>query len=208
MGSLPAACRLSLRTMGRSNGWRGRPGRGSRRRTESVGSKRGPAIGCPHGVAHLHAQTLECTRKTVFANSRVSSESGSFPLVRLAGSIDSETLLPHPPSNGRVAVFTPFTGQPFQRPLNTTSDETVPVYCLNCSQSNNIPWITYEGDGLAQRGFGCVCNNCRFMFSRENLGVRKFYSNTSPTQTDSSSRTFHHAYSKPVSLASTFLRFV
>ncbi|KIO16618.1 hypothetical protein M407DRAFT_85818 [Tulasnella calospora MUT 4182] len=100
---------------------------------------------------------------------------GSFPLMQLAGSIDSETLLPHPPSEGRVAAFTAFTSQPFECPLNTTSDETVPVYCPNCSQPNMIPWITYKGDGFAQRGFGCICNNCRVRFSRETLGVRKFY---------------------------------
>ncbi|KAG9034855.1 hypothetical protein FS837_002108, partial [Tulasnella sp. UAMH 9824] len=100
---------------------------------------------------------------------------GSLPLMQLAGSIDSETLLPHPASEGRVAAFTAITGQPFDCPLNTTSDETVPVYCPACSQSNAIPWITYKGDGFAQRGFGSICNNCRFIFSRETLGVRKFY---------------------------------
>ncbi|KAG8954773.1 hypothetical protein FRC00_005767, partial [Tulasnella sp. 408] len=100
---------------------------------------------------------------------------GSFPLMQLTGSIDSETLLAHPPSEGRVAAFTGFTNQPFECPLNMTSDETVPVYCPNCSQPNTIPWITYKGDGFAQRGFGCMCNNCRFMFDRKTLGVRKFY---------------------------------
>ncbi|KAG9022905.1 hypothetical protein FS837_006094 [Tulasnella sp. UAMH 9824] len=49
---------------------------------------------------------------------------GSFPLMQLAGSIDSETLLAHPPSEGRVSAFTGFTGEPFECPLNTTSDET------------------------------------------------------------------------------------
>ncbi|KAG8927126.1 hypothetical protein FRC01_007979 [Tulasnella sp. 417] len=49
---------------------------------------------------------------------------GSLPLMQLAGSIDSETLFPHPPSESRVAAFTSFTGQPFDCPLNTTSDET------------------------------------------------------------------------------------
>ncbi|KAG8927127.1 hypothetical protein FRC01_007980 [Tulasnella sp. 417] len=100
---------------------------------------------------------------------------GSLPLMQLAGSIDSETLLPHPPSESRVAAFAAFTGQPFDCPLNTTSEETVPVYCPSCSESNVIPWITYKGDGFAQRDFGCSCNNCRFMFTRETLGVRKFY---------------------------------
>ncbi|KAG8910820.1 hypothetical protein FRC01_006112, partial [Tulasnella sp. 417] len=52
---------------------------------------------------------------------------GSFPLMQLAGSIDSETLLAHPPSEGRVAAFTAFTGQPWECPLNTTSEETVPT---------------------------------------------------------------------------------
>ncbi|KAG8913387.1 hypothetical protein FRC01_004573 [Tulasnella sp. 417] len=100
---------------------------------------------------------------------------GSLPLMQLAGSIDSETLLAHPPSEGRVAAFTAYTGQPFECPLNTTSDETVPVYCPDCSQPNTVPWITYKGDGYAQRGFGCICDNCRFMFNRESLGARKFY---------------------------------
>ncbi|KAG8971610.1 hypothetical protein FRC05_010956 [Tulasnella sp. 425] len=49
---------------------------------------------------------------------------GSFPLVQLVSSIDQETLLPHPPSNGRVSAFTSFTGQPFEPPINTTSEET------------------------------------------------------------------------------------
>ncbi|KAG8926326.1 hypothetical protein FRC01_009006 [Tulasnella sp. 417] len=100
---------------------------------------------------------------------------GSLPLMQLAGSIDSETLLSHPPSESRVAAFAAFTGQPFDCPLNTTSEETVHVYCPSCSESNAIPWITYKGDGFAQRGFGCSCNNCQFMFTRETLGVRKFY---------------------------------
>ncbi|KAG9039007.1 hypothetical protein FS837_001144 [Tulasnella sp. UAMH 9824] len=100
---------------------------------------------------------------------------GSLPLMQLAGSIDSETLLPHPPSEGRVAAFASLTGQPFDCPLNTISDETVPVYCPNCSHSNPIPWITYKGDGFAQRDFACICNNCEFTFTRETLGVRKFY---------------------------------
>ncbi|KAG8926325.1 hypothetical protein FRC01_009005, partial [Tulasnella sp. 417] len=100
---------------------------------------------------------------------------GSLPLMQLASSIDSETLLPHPPSESRVAAFAAFTCQPFDCPLNTTSEETVHVYCPSCSQSNTVPWITFKGDGFAQRGFGCICNDCRFMFTRETLGVRKFY---------------------------------
>ncbi|KAG9016323.1 hypothetical protein FRB90_003287 [Tulasnella sp. 427] len=100
---------------------------------------------------------------------------GSLPLMQLAGTIDHETLLPHPPSEARSSAFNSFTNQPFQYSLNTTSDETVPIYCPNCSQPNTIPWITYRGDGFAQRGFMCVCNSCRFTFNRETLGVRKFY---------------------------------
>ncbi|KAG8899160.1 hypothetical protein FRC00_001839 [Tulasnella sp. 408] len=100
---------------------------------------------------------------------------GSLPLMQLAGSIDSKTLLPHLPSDGRVAAFASLTGQPFDCPLNTTSDETVPVYCPNYSHSNPIPWIAYKGDGFAQRGFACICSNCEFTFTRETLGVRKFY---------------------------------
>lgn len=131
--------------------------------------------------------TLERTTKTAFASfpvfcglgtylvdlpdqfplTDVTTSKRSLPLMQLAGSIDSETLLSHPPSEGRVAAFTALTGQPFDYPLNTTSDETVPVYCPACSQSNPIPWITYKGDGFAQRGFGCICNNCRFIFARE-----------------------------------------
>ncbi|KAG9024431.1 hypothetical protein FS837_005368, partial [Tulasnella sp. UAMH 9824] len=34
---------------------------------------------------------------------------GSFPLMQLAGSMDHETLLPHPPSEGRVSAFSTFT---------------------------------------------------------------------------------------------------
>ncbi|KAG8933520.1 hypothetical protein FRC01_008603 [Tulasnella sp. 417] len=100
---------------------------------------------------------------------------GSFPLMQLAGSIDRETLLPHPPSENRAAAFSSFTGQPFDPPTNTTSEDTVVVFCPSCSQPNTIPWITYKGDGYAQRGFSCACNSCQFSFSRETLGVRKFY---------------------------------
>ncbi|KAG8966995.1 hypothetical protein FRC05_002309 [Tulasnella sp. 425] len=100
---------------------------------------------------------------------------GSFPLMQLAGSINHEKLLLSPPSEGHVAAFTAFTSQPFDYPLNTTADETVLIYCPNCSQPNSIPWITYKGDGYAQRDFGCICNNCRFVFNRETLGVRRFY---------------------------------
>ncbi|KAG8892982.1 hypothetical protein FRC01_013839, partial [Tulasnella sp. 417] len=39
---------------------------------------------------------------------------GSLPLMQLAGSIDSETLLAHPPLESRVAAFSAFTGQPFE----------------------------------------------------------------------------------------------
>ncbi|KAG8952409.1 hypothetical protein FRC00_006770, partial [Tulasnella sp. 408] len=100
---------------------------------------------------------------------------GSLPLMQLAGSIDSDTLLPHPPSERQVAAFTAFTNQPFECPLNTTSDETVRIRCPDCSQPNTVPWITYKGDGFAQRGFECMCNKCQFKFNRETLGVRKFY---------------------------------
>ncbi|KAG9043028.1 hypothetical protein FS837_010120 [Tulasnella sp. UAMH 9824] len=100
---------------------------------------------------------------------------GSFPLMQLVGSIDHETLLPHPPSEGRVSAFSTFTGQPFDSPINTNSDETLAVFCPSCSQPNNTPWITFKGDGFAQRGYRCICEYCRFMFTREALGVRKFY---------------------------------
>ncbi|KAG8933502.1 hypothetical protein FRC01_008782, partial [Tulasnella sp. 417] len=100
---------------------------------------------------------------------------GSFPLMQLAGSIDRDTLLPHPPSESRVAAFSSFTGQPFDPPTNTTSEDTVVVFCPSCSQPNTIPWITYKGDGYAQRRFSCACNSCQLSFSRETLGVRKFY---------------------------------
>ncbi|KAG8896555.1 hypothetical protein FRC01_011726, partial [Tulasnella sp. 417] len=100
---------------------------------------------------------------------------GSFPLMQLAGKIDPETLLPLPPSEGRVSAFTSFTGQPFDVPINTTSEETVAVFCPNCYQPNATPWITFKGDGFGQRGYGCICEYCRFMFTRESLGVRRFY---------------------------------
>ncbi|KAG8971556.1 hypothetical protein FRC05_010966 [Tulasnella sp. 425] len=100
---------------------------------------------------------------------------GSFPLMQLAGSVDHETLLPHPPSESRASAFNSFTGQPFKPPVNTTSDETVAVFCPSCSQPNKTPWITFKGDGFAQRGYGCICENCRLMFTREALVVRKFY---------------------------------
>ncbi|KAG8971609.1 hypothetical protein FRC05_010955 [Tulasnella sp. 425] len=88
---------------------------------------------------------------------------GSFPLVNLASSIDQETLLPHPPSEGRVSAFSSFTEQPFEPPINTTSEETVAVFCPSCAEPNTIPWITYKGDGYAQREFACT------------LGMRKFF---------------------------------
>ncbi|KAG8933519.1 hypothetical protein FRC01_008602, partial [Tulasnella sp. 417] len=100
---------------------------------------------------------------------------GSFPLMQLAGSIDPETLLPHPPSEDRVSAFTSFTGQLFDVPINTTSEDTVAVFCPSCSQPNTTSWVTFKGDGFAQRGYGCICEYCRFMFTRESLGVRKFY---------------------------------
>ncbi|KAG8914659.1 hypothetical protein FRC00_011745, partial [Tulasnella sp. 408] len=100
---------------------------------------------------------------------------GSFPLMQLAGSIDKEALLPHLPSESRVAAFSSFTGQPFDPPTNTTSEDTVVVFCPSCSQPNTIPWITFKGDGYAQRGFSCACKSCQFTFSWETLGVRKFY---------------------------------
>ncbi|KAG8971606.1 hypothetical protein FRC05_010952 [Tulasnella sp. 425] len=99
----------------------------------------------------------------------------SFPLMQLAGSVDQETLLPHPPSGSRVAAFTSLTGQSFEPPTNTTSEETVTVFCPSCSQPILIPWITYKGDGYAQRGFTCACSHCQFEFNRETLGVRKFF---------------------------------
>ncbi|KAG9048661.1 hypothetical protein FS837_012289 [Tulasnella sp. UAMH 9824] len=100
---------------------------------------------------------------------------GSFPLLQLAGSIDQETLLPHSPVEGRMTAFSSLTGQSFDPPTNTTSEETVTLFCPSCSQANSIPWITYKGDGYAQRGFACVCVHCQFEFSRETLGVRKFF---------------------------------
>lgn len=100
---------------------------------------------------------------------------GSFPLRQLVGSIDRDTLLPHPPSESRVAAWGSFTEQPFDPPTNTTSEDMVLIFCPSCSQPNTIPWITYKGDGYAQRGFSCACSSCQFSFSRETLGVRKFY---------------------------------
>lgn len=100
---------------------------------------------------------------------------GSLPLVQLASSIDQETLLPHPASEGRVSAFSSFTEQPFEPPINTTSEETVTVFCPSCSQPNTIPWITYKGDGYAQRAFGCACSHCKFEFNKETLGMRKFF---------------------------------
>ncbi|KAG8922086.1 hypothetical protein FRC01_014503, partial [Tulasnella sp. 417] len=110
---------------------------------------------------------------------------GSFPLLQLAGSVDQDTLLPHPPSESRVAAFSSLTGQPFDPPANTTSEETVAVFCPSCSQANSIPWITYKGDGYAQRGFACACAHCQFEFTRETLGVRKFFEDMENCMRDS-----------------------
>ncbi|KIO26176.1 hypothetical protein M407DRAFT_24509 [Tulasnella calospora MUT 4182] len=53
-------------------------------------------------------------------------QTGSLPLMQLAVSIDSETPLPHAPSEGQVAAFASFTGQPFDCPLNTTRMKRFP----------------------------------------------------------------------------------
>ncbi|KAG9016324.1 hypothetical protein FRB90_003288 [Tulasnella sp. 427] len=100
---------------------------------------------------------------------------GSFPLMQLAGSIDQESLLPHPPSTERASAFRSLTGQPFEYPVNTTSEHTLVISCPSCSQPSNVPWITHLGDGYAQRGFVYACEKCNFKFNREALGVRTFY---------------------------------
>ncbi|KAG8982677.1 hypothetical protein FRB90_006634, partial [Tulasnella sp. 427] len=110
---------------------------------------------------------------------------GSFPLIQLAGSIDQETLLPHPPSESRVSAFSSLTGQPFDPPITTTSEETVPINCPSCSQPNSIPWITYKGDGYGQREFACACAHYQFEFTRETLGVRKFFEDMENCMRDS-----------------------
>ncbi|KAG8905514.1 hypothetical protein FRB99_008773 [Tulasnella sp. 403] len=101
---------------------------------------------------------------------------GSFPLMQMASIIDHETLLPHPPSEARVSAFSSFTGQPFDPPIQTTSDHVVVLACPVCSIPNTIPWITYKGDGYAQRGFAvtCAAERCGRRFTRGTMGVRKF----------------------------------
>ncbi|KAG8994216.1 hypothetical protein FRB90_000507 [Tulasnella sp. 427] len=100
---------------------------------------------------------------------------GSFPLMQLAGTTDRETLLPHPPVESRAAAFSSFTSQPFDPPMNTTAEDTAVIFCPTCSQPSTVPWITFKADGYAQRDFAYVCHSRQFVFSRETLGVTKFF---------------------------------
>ncbi|KAG8895757.1 hypothetical protein FRB99_000362, partial [Tulasnella sp. 403] len=102
---------------------------------------------------------------------------GSFPLLQLCATIDPETLLPYTPTERRASTFTSFTGQPFEPPIVTLSTDTVAIFCPNCAFPNNIPWIEPYGFGYAQREFTIKCQRpeCQMYFTRETLGVRKFY---------------------------------
>ena len=91
----------------------------------------------------------------------------SFPLSQLCSTIDKESLVPHFPTESRVAAFASFTGQPFDPPLNTTSEDTVILFCPGCSQPNSVPWITRKGDGYGQRAFSTGCSSCSMTFNRE-----------------------------------------
>ncbi|KAG9036618.1 hypothetical protein FRB95_008452 [Tulasnella sp. JGI-2019a] len=103
---------------------------------------------------------------------------GSFPLLQMCATIDAETVLPHPPTEGRSTVFVSNTGEPFEPPITTSLEDTVPISCPQCSTVLSIPWLSPNGRGYAQRGFIAHCNvegGCQMVFDREVLGVRKFY---------------------------------
>ncbi|KAG8905515.1 hypothetical protein FRB99_008774 [Tulasnella sp. 403] len=102
---------------------------------------------------------------------------GSFPLGRMATTIDSKTLLPYPPEESRATLFSSFTGESFDPPLQTTLEDVVTLQCPVCSALTAAPWITREGTGYAQRKFAATCSArpCGRSFDRETLGVRKFY---------------------------------
>ncbi|KAG8985449.1 hypothetical protein FRB94_004854 [Tulasnella sp. JGI-2019a] len=103
---------------------------------------------------------------------------GSFPLLQMCSTIDHETLLPHPPTQSRSFAFRSFTGESFDPPIRTGFEDTVTIYCPNCSKDIPVPWLSHNGNGYAQRGFSTRCDvdgGCNMEFDRETLGVRKFY---------------------------------
>ncbi|KAG9002558.1 hypothetical protein FRB93_011432 [Tulasnella sp. JGI-2019a] len=103
---------------------------------------------------------------------------GSFPLLQMCATINAETLLPHPPTESRSTAFMSNTGEPFEPPITTSLEDTVPVSCPQCSTMLPIPWLSPDGRGYAQRGFIAQCNvegGCQMVSDREMLGVRKFY---------------------------------
>ena len=93
----------------------------------------------------------------------------SFPLREMCSTIDRETLLPHGPSTSQTEAFVSFTGMPFSPPVTTSTEDLVTLYCPNCSQTNQVPWINHNGTGYAQRSFEteCLRRECRMKFDRE-----------------------------------------
>lgn len=109
---------------------------------------------------------------TYSANLRAIQE---MPLSLVSSLIDSQSLEALPPSSERQRFFEETTYLTFSVPLITEMSDTMTLDCPICKQKNHlVKWIAMDDKGFAQTKFEHRCESCNMVFTKSNIGVRRF----------------------------------
>jgi transposase-like protein len=97
------------------------------------------------------------------------------PVTLLSTLIHPTTLKPHPPSDGRKRFFESTSEMPYEMPLVTNNSDTLDLICPFCSRPNHlVKWVIPQGKGFAQPNFSYRCEYCKKVYTKSNMGVRRF----------------------------------
>jgi hypothetical protein len=96
-------------------------------------------------------------------------------LTLISSLIDAQTLEPTQPSAERQAFFERTTSLAFAMPLVTGRSDVVSLDCPFCLRKNHlVKWVADGEKGFAQPKFEYNCESCRQIFTKSNIGVRRF----------------------------------
>lgn len=99
----------------------------------------------------------------------------TMPLTLISSLIDPHTLNPIPVSAERGAFFEKNTTLKFSMALVTELSDVVTVDCPFCLQKNHlVKWVDADEKGFAEPKFGYTCESCEQVFTKSNIGVRRF----------------------------------
>ena len=98
------------------------------------------------------------------------------PITLIAALIDPYTLGAMQPSDERRSFFRSVTSTEYSPPVTLDLDSRCNIQCLFCAYHTELStrYWNASGTGWAQPDFKGVCPICYQMFTKINLGVRKF----------------------------------